>query len=371
MNFSDFDHYIMREALQLAAKGKYSTSPNPRVGCILVKDQQIVGSGFHLLAGTPHAEIHALREANGHSRDATAYVTLEPCSHYGRTPPCAQALIEHGIKKIIIATLDPNPLVAGNGVEMLKQAGIEVHIGLMQEEARILNRGFFSRIERKRPFVKLKCATSLDGKIALKNGQSKWITSEASRLAVQNIRVESCAILTGVQTVLADDPQLTVRHFKPLLRAPARIIADTRLRTPLNAKILQQVDARTIIATSTLDQTRHQPYLDLGVTILTVPLKNQRIDLPILLRQLAEYEIGELMIEAGSTLNGALLQENLVDEIIWFQAAKILGDKGRSVFTLNELTSMADVPLWQLVSNQTIGESDICLTLKNSLVDAT
>ena len=366
MNFSDFDHHIMREALQLAAKGKYSTSPNPRVGCILVKDQQIVGSGFHLLAGTAHAEIHALREAGGHSRDATAYVTLEPCSHYGRTPPCAQALIDHGIKKVIIATLDPNPLVAGNGVKMLKQAGIEVHIGLMQEEARLLNRGFFSRIERKRPFVKLKCATSLDGKIALKNGQSKWITSEASRLAVQNIRAESCAILTGIQTVLADDPQLTVRHFKSL-RAPIRVIADTHLRTPLTAKILQQADARTIIATSIVDQARHQPYLDLGVTILTVPLRNQRIDLSILFTKLAECEIGELMIEAGSTLNGALLQENLVDEIVWFQAAKILGDKGRSVFTLDELTSMADVPLWQLVSNQTIGQSDICLTLKNCL----
>lgn len=367
MSYSEFDLMMMQKALALAAQGKYSTSPNPRVGCILVRDQQIVGEGFHLLAGTPHAEVNALKQADKHAQGATAYVTLEPCSHFGRTPPCAQALIDHKIKKVFIATLDPNPLVAGRGAEKLKQAGITVNIGLMANEAQEINRGFFSRIQRKRPFVKLKCATSLDGKIALNNGQSQWITSEDSRQKAQQIRAESCAILTGIQTVISDNPALNVRAFETL-RQPKRIIADTHLRTPLNAKILIQSKSagQTLIATCVEDAEKHKAYLDLGVQIITLPKKADHIDLNALLTRLAQLEIGELMIEAGSTINGAFLQSKLVDEINWFYAAKILGDKGKNVFTLPEYTSLSDINTWKIIENAQINESDIYLRLQKS-----
>ena len=227
--FSDTDRDMMRRALTLAAEGRFSTSPNPRVGCIIAHGGQIVGQGFHLKAGGPHAEVHALRQAGESARGATAYVTLEPCSHYGRTPPCAEALIQAGVSRVVAAIADPNPQVAGKGLAMLSAAGIRTESGLLETEARELNRGFLSRIERGRPFVRLKCAASLDGKTALSDGLSQWITGEAARHDVQILRAESCAVLTGIGTVLADDPQLNVRAF-PTLRQPLRIVLDSRLR---------------------------------------------------------------------------------------------------------------------------------------------
>ncbi|WP_434777554.1 bifunctional diaminohydroxyphosphoribosylaminopyrimidine deaminase/5-amino-6-(5-phosphoribosylamino)uracil reductase RibD [Neisseria sp. Ec49-e6-T10] len=352
----------MQQALDLAKKGLNSTSPNPRVGCVITQAEQVVGEGFHVIAGSAHAEVHALRQAGPLATNATAYVTLEPCSHYGRTPPCALALIEAKVKEVIIATLDPNPLVAGKGKALLTQAGITVKHGLLEESARILNRGFFSRIERNRPFVQLKCATSLDGKTALNNGQSQWITSEASRLAVQHLRAKSCAILTGVGTVLKDNPTLNVRAFHTL-RQPKRIVVDTHLRTPLDSHIVQQNGGQTFIATSVLDQTKHQPYLDQGVQMIKVPLKQNHIDLLFLMEKLADLEIGELMVEAGQTLNSALLQAQLIDEIVWFQAPKILGSHAQGAFSYQqELTNLISASQWQITQVNTI-ENDICLYL--------
>jgi diaminohydroxyphosphoribosylaminopyrimidine deaminase/5-amino-6-(5-phosphoribosylamino)uracil reductase len=219
--FSELDISMMQNALALAWQGRFSTSPNPRVGCVIARGSQIVGQGFHLQAGGPHAEVHALRQAGALAEGATAYVTLEPCSHYGRTPPCAKSLMEAGVTRVVAAMADPNPLVAGKGLAMLREAGIDVSDGLLQTEARALNRGFLSRIERARPFVRLKCAAGLDGKTALANGQSQWITGAEARADVQILRAESCAILTGIGTVLADNPQLNVRDFPPCASQPA------------------------------------------------------------------------------------------------------------------------------------------------------
>ncbi len=364
--FSPLDIKHMQRALELAAQGKYSTSPNPRVGCVIVKEQQIIAENFHLKAGSLHAEAAALQQAGEMAYGATAYVTLEPCCHYGRTPPCTQALIDHKIKKVIVATLDPNPLVAGKGVAVLINAGIEVQVGLLEKEARILNQGFFSRIERKRPYVNLKCATSLDGKVALANGQSKWITSELARKEVQKLRAQSCAVLTSVQTVIDDDPLLNVRNFE-ILRQPKRIIVDSNLRTPISAKIIQpDSGGQCIIATSINDKNKWQPYLDLGVKVIHIPLKNQHIDLSALLFSLAELEIGELLLESGGILNGAFLQENLVDEISWFQAAKILGDKGKNVFVMDEIKNLNQVQAWSIVESRQIDPTDFLLCLQNN-----
>lgn len=230
-HFNDLDEKHMRRALELAWQGRFSTSPNPRVGCVIAHGEQIVGQGFHLKAGEPHAEVHAIRQAGAWAKGATAYVTLEPCAHYGRTPPCAEGLIQAGVKRVVAAMRDPNPLVAGKGLNMLENVGIETAVGLLEHEARSLNRGFLSRIERNRPFVKMKTAASLDGKIALSNGKSQWITNDLSRHDVQILRAESCAILTGIGTVLADNPRLNVRAL-PTLRQPTRIVLDSSLKTP-------------------------------------------------------------------------------------------------------------------------------------------
>lgn len=352
--FSLFDQQTMCRALHLAEKGKNSTSPNPRVGCVISKDNQIIGEGFHLQAGTPHAEVHALAQAGDAAEGATAYVTLEPCSHYGRTPPCAQALIDAKISRVVMAQLDPNPLVAGNGQKMLEQAGIITQVGLLEEDARALNRGFLSRIERQRPFIFLKCAASLDGKTALKNGASQWITGPEARQEVQALRAQSCAVLTGVGTVLADDPRLTVRELTTL-RQPTRVVLDTHLRTPLTAQVLDTHQAPTLIMTAVNDAAQHQPYLDRGVQVIVVALVNDRLDLLDAVTKLAALGIGELMVEAGSILNGAFLQANLVDEIVLFQAPKILGHQAQGLFALDEATVLADCSQWVTQSLTLVG----------------
>ena len=324
-NFSSIDETLMRRALSLAHQGCYSTSPNPKVGCVIAHGQEIVGEGWHKQAGGHHAEIFALEMAKDKARDATVYVTLEPCAHYGKTPPCADALIRAGVKKVIAAIKDPNPRVCGMGFSMLNTAGIETAYGLLEDEARKINRGFLSRFERNRPFISLKVAQSLDGKIALNNGVSQWITTEDARRDVQDGRAKSCAILTGVGTVLADNPRLNVRDIDTP-RQPLRVVVDSNLRTPCNAKICTDVD------------------------------------LNILMRQLAKRGIGEVWCECGATLSGALLQNNLIDELIIYQAPIILGDKAQSVFSLPELTSLSDIDRWQIDDIRKIGD-DIRLVL--------
>ena len=353
--FNEIDIAHMQRAIELAWQGRFSTSPNPRVGCVIAHGAQIVGVGFHILAGREHAEINALKQAGNLARGATAYVTLEPCSHFGRTPPCANALIEAQISRVVIAMTDPNPLVAGNGIRMLKNARITVDTGLLEHEARALNRGFLSRIERHRPFVKMKIAASLDGKTALSNGQSQWITGEHARADVQILRAESCAILTGINTVLADNPRLNVRQF-PTLRQPIRIVLDSQLRMQTDCHLIQDGAPTWIITAEGQNDARFLAYPNVR-TIPTKTDENQRIALPELLALLAENHIGELMIEAGTTLNSAFLAADLVDELVYYQSPKILGHGARGLFSLPEdATTLTQNPAWQTQAITHIGD---------------
>lgn len=368
--FSELDTQMMRTALSLARQGLYSTSPNPRVGCVITRGSQIVGQGFHLKAGEPHAEVHALRQAGRFAEGATAYVTLEPCSHHGRTPPCALALIEAGIQRVVCAMRDPNPLVAGKGFALLENAGISVACGLLETEARALNRGFLSRIERERPFFRLKCAASLDGKTALSDGSSKWITGPEARADVQKLRAESCAVLTGIGTILADDPLLNVRDF-PTLRQPARIILDSRLRTPLHSRVIQDKQSPTLIATLNTDEADHAPFLEFPhVRIITTPSSSDGgIDLHELSSRLAVEGYGEILVEAGAQLNASFIRTNLADEIILYQAPKILGASARNLFALPEDNeTLLQEPLWCPTHCELIGNDlKICLASTNKL----
>ncbi len=357
--FSDFDLAMMQRALALAELGRFSSSPNPRVGCVIARNGQIVGEGFHLRAGEAHAEIHALNQAGAWARGATAYVTLEPCSHHGRTGPCADALIAAGVGRVVAAMADPNPHVAGQGLARLQAAGIPVQSGLLLEQARTLNRGFLSRIERGRPFVRLKAAASLDGKTALRNGASQWITGAESRADVQVLRAESCAVLTGVGTVLADNPRLNVRDF-PVLRQPYRIIVDSRLRTP-SASVAFEPDGGAVwLAGCVAEAARHGPYTERGAQVFRLPETDTgHVDLHALLALLAQQGIGELLLETGATLSTAFLQAGLVDEIVLYQSPKILGDAAQGLFRLPEQPSaLQQRPQWQTRSVQMMG-SDI------------
>ena len=335
--FSPDDHRFMAQALRLAERGLYSASPNPRVGCVIVRDGQVVGEGWHERAGTPHAEIHALQQAGERMRGATVYVTLEPCSHHGRTPPCTDALIAADVARVVAAMRDPNPQVAGQGIEKLARTGIQVEVGLMEAQALELNIGFVSRMTRERPWVRLKVAASLDGKTALNNGVSKWITGPAARSDVQHWRARSCAILTGVGTVLADDPQMNVREIETS-RQPLRVIVDSNLNTPPSAKILAGGNA--LIACAVEDAAKAQALRAAGADVLVLPGSDGHVDVARLLQVLAEREVNELMVEAGATLNGALLNAGLVDELILYLAPVLIGDAARGLFALPELQQM-------------------------------
>ncbi|MCB5183824.1 bifunctional diaminohydroxyphosphoribosylaminopyrimidine deaminase/5-amino-6-(5-phosphoribosylamino)uracil reductase RibD [Methylobacillus gramineus] len=340
--FSALDHQYMAVALRQAARGLYTTSPNPRVGCVIVKDGRIVGQGAHLRAGKPHAEVHALREAGALAAGADAYVTLEPCSHFGRTPPCADALIKAGVRRVVAAMQDPNPLVAGNGLKRLAEQGIVVASGLLEAEAMTLNAGFVSRMTRQQPFVRSKIAASLDGKTGLLNGQSQWITGAAARHDVQRWRAQSCAILTGVATILADDPQLTVRddtllELKHGLQ-PWRIIVDSHLRMPTKAKILAA--GRVLIAHVDGKPEYVHALQEAGAEVVQLVGNNNRVCLASLLKLLGERQINELMVEAGQAVNGSLLQQGLVDELLLYYAPVILGDQARGMFAMDALTDM-------------------------------
>lgn len=327
----------MARALQLAARGLDTTSPNPRVGCVLVRDGEIVGEGWHERAGEPHAEIHALRAAAGAARGATAYVTLEPCSHFGRTPPCADALIDAGVTRVVVAMVDPNPLVGGLCLERLRATGIRTEYGLLEDEARELNIGFVSRMTRGRPWVRLKAAATLDGKTALENGVSQWITGAAARADGHRWRARACAVLTGIGTVREDDPQLTVRDV-PCTRQPLRILVDAGLQVSLAARILQ--GAPILIATASADAARITALRDRGHEVLIVPNAAGKVDLPQLLLQLGARGLNEIHVEAGFKLNGSLMREGCVDEVLLYLAPMLVGDAAHGLFNLPALAAL-------------------------------
>ena len=390
MTFSPFDHECMAEALRLARKGLYSTDPNPRVGCVIADGASITGRGWHAVAGEAHAEIVALRDAAGHNGEAslrgqTAYVTLEPCSHHGRTPPCADALAEAGIARVVIGCADPNPQVNGGGVARLRAAGVDVQSGLLADEAAALNCGFLMRMRAGRPWVRIKSAISLDGRTALRNGESRWISGEASRRDVQRWRARSSAILTGVGTVIADDPSLDARvpaepDAPPVLQ-PLRVVADSRWRTPPASRILDHPERTLLVGLG-----EHEVPAELrarGAHCLTLPAAKDpshdhaedrpqgrpqgqladRVDLGALLAALAEREINEVQVEAGAQLCGALLRAGLVDEWLIYLAPVLLGDGGPGPVALGPLESMAERTHLEMLESTRIGD-DLRLRLK-------
>ena len=327
----------MAQALRLAARALYTTSPNPRVGCVLVLNGHVVGEGWHERAGEPHAEVHALRAAGELARGSTAYVTLEPCSHYGRTPPCADALIAAGVSRVVVAMQDPNPQVAGQGLAKLREAGIDVECGLMETAARELNIGFNKRMTCGMPWVRSKIAASLDGRTALANGESKWITSAAARQDVQHWRARSCVILTGIGTVLADDPQLNVRELATT-RQPLRAVLDSHLRLPPNALLLQK--SGLIVYTATQNTEKITAVEQTGARVVVLPDANGQVDTHAVFSDLASLGCNEVLVEAGCKLNGALLQAELVDELILYFAPQLLGNMARGMAQLGELTCL-------------------------------
>ncbi len=363
MIFSTVDHLHMAQALRLAEGGLYTTQPNPRVGCVIAQGDEVAGTGFHRRAGEPHAEVYALREAGARARGATAYVTLEPCAHHGRTPPCADALIAAGVARVVIAAEDPFPQVDGRGLARLRAAGIIVDVGLMRDAARELNIGFFSRIERSRPFVRVKLAMSLDGRTALANGESKWITGEAARADVQRWRARSSAILSGSGTVLADDPRLTVRLAQDEgFTAPLRVILDRQLRTPSGSHVLDGSVPTLLLhgaAASCADDRFAQ------VERIALATQGGALDLRAVLALLAGRHGNEVHVEAGPTLCGALFAAGLVDELLLYVAPLLLGDSARPLLQLPTLDDMAR--RWQLrVIDQRMLGQDIRLRLRPS-----
>lgn len=317
----------MRRALELAMKGTGFTSPNPLVGAVIVKENRIIGEGYHERYGGHHAEINAFRNATEDVRDATMYVTLEPCAHQGKTPPCANAIVEKGIRKVVIGLIDPNPLVAGKGIEILKKAGIEVIDGVLEEEGRKLNEIFLKYITTDLPFVMMKTAMTLDGKIATRTNASKWITGELSRDYVHELRHKVSGIMVGIGTVLADDPSLTTRRKSGSGIDPIRIIVDSSARTPLEAKVLhQKSDAKTLIAvTEAADSEKLKMLEERGAEILVMPSKNGRVDLSFLMKELGRRKIDSILLEGGSELNYAALEEGIVDKVYSFISPKIIG----------------------------------------------
>ncbi|MBI5108744.1 MAG: bifunctional diaminohydroxyphosphoribosylaminopyrimidine deaminase/5-amino-6-(5-phosphoribosylamino)uracil reductase RibD [Rhodocyclales bacterium] len=355
MSFSTHDHAFMARALRLARRGLFSTTPNPRVGCVIVSDGRIVGEGSHEKAGLPHAEAAALAATVGAGNTAigaTAYVTLEPCCHFGRTPPCADALIAAGVERVVVAMQDPNPLVAGQGLARLAAAGIEVASGLLEAESRELNIGFVARMTRGRPWLRLKVAASLDGKTALNNGASQWITGPAARRDGHAWRARSCAVLTGIGTVKDDNPRLTVREVATT-RQPLRVVIDSRLETPPDAAILD--GGNVLIAAAQEDAGRAEALRARGAEIVVLPNANGKVQLADLLQELGRRGINEVLAEAGTRLNGSLLREGCVDELLIYQAPLLIGDAARGMFGLAELADLAGAVRLTILERRAVG----------------
>ena len=362
------DHLYMAHALRLAERGLTSTDPNPRVGCVLVKTGDVVGEGWHERAGGPHAEIHALQQAGVQAVGATAYVTLEPCCHHGRTPPCTEALIAAGVTRVVAAMEDPNPHVAGKGLAALRQAGIDIHCGVLATEAEQLNAGFVMRMRHGRPLVRCKLAMSVDGRTAMASGESQWITGAAARRDVHRLRARSSAIMTGIETVLADDPSLTARpadEAEESVRQPLRVILDSRLRMPQDAKLLQ-MPGKTLLITGVTDAEKSARLMHRDVEIVTLPLQDQRLDLPAVLQYLGTLEMNEVHLEAGATLCGALLQASLIDELVIYMAPHLMGDTARGLFALPGLATMAQRVQLSINDMRAVGDDwRISATIEN------
>ena len=356
---SILDTHYMARAIELARNGLYTTHPNPRVGCVIVRDGQIVGEGWHVRAGEPHAEVHALRAAGALARGATAYVTLEPCSHHGRTPPCAEGLVNAGVARVVAAMQDPNPEVAGRGLKRLADAGIEVRCGVLESQARALNQGFLKRMEHGLPFVRVKLAMSLDGRTAMASGESQWITGPAARSAVQRLRAQASVVITGADTVLADGARLTVRADElgldaeqtalAMSRAPLRVLIDGRLRVPLDAPFFKAGPALVATCVPPAEQYRTGP------ECLVIPGENGQIDLRQLLRALAARDVNEVLVEAGPRLAGAFAEQGLVDEYQIFIAAKFLGSTARPLLEL-PLTRMSEASELKIIEMRAVGD---------------
>ncbi len=357
------DASMMQAVLALATQGQNSTQPNPMVGCVLVRDGQIVGSGWHQKAGELHAERLALAEAGENARGAIAYVNLEPCCHQGRTPPCTDGLIDAGVVRVVSAMRDPNPLVEGGGYELLTGAGIEVQSELLGEPARWLNRGFISRMQRQQPWVVLKSAATLDGRTAAFDGESKWITSQAARDQVQSLRAASSAVLTGIGTVLADDPQLNVRSNSiDVVRQPLRVVLDTNLRCPLDARIIGD-DHQCLILTASDDVEKTAALIENGAEVVNVGVDGQILPQEVL-AELGRWQCNEVLIEAGQTVAGSFVNAGLVDEMALFYASSILGDQGRSMFKFDQAFNFGERPEYRIRDVAMVAE-DILVTAVN------
>jgi len=336
----DHDAIYMARALKLAERGCYTTDPNPRVGCVLVKNKQVIAEGWHVKAGLAHAEVNALSQT-GQAEGATAYVTLEPCSHTGKTGPCCEALIAAGISRVVVAMQDPNPLVAGQGIKKMQVAGIEVVYGLLQQDAEDLNKGFIKRMSTGLPFVRSKMAMSLDGRTAMASGESKWITSPEARNDVQKLRAESSAVLTGINTVLADDPSLNVRLDGETVHQPIRVVLDSELNMPLNSKMLA-LTGETWVLCCCSEKHKVRALENAGAKVFQIESQHGRMDLKAVMVFLGRQQINNVLVEAGAILNGALLDANVIDEWLIYMAPCLLGDQGRGLFNLPALQKMAD-----------------------------
>ncbi len=362
MNFSAFDEAAMRRALELAQRGLYSTHPNPRVGAVLARDEEIVGEGWHERAGEPHAEPIAIRAAGDRARGATAYVTLEPCSHHGRTPPCVDVLLAAGVRRVVYAVGDPNPRVNGAGAARLKEAGLKVQSGLLEADAEALNAGFLMRMRHRRPFIRLKTGASLDGKTALANGESKWITSEEARADVQHWRAQSGAVLTSAATVIADDPRLDVRIETP--RQPMRVVLDRRRALRKTARVLAAPGDALVFAAPTRERKAGPSEERLGdARVERIRVARSHLDLQAVFARLAELEVNDVLVEAGSRLAGALFAAGLVDEWLLYIAPKLLGKEAKPLAALARLTRLDAAPEFELLDSKVVGP-DMRLRLK-------
>jgi diaminohydroxyphosphoribosylaminopyrimidine deaminase/5-amino-6-(5-phosphoribosylamino)uracil reductase len=361
--FSATDQALMARALRLAERGLYTTEPNPRVGCVIAQGDEVVGEGFHVRSGEAHAETFALQAAGDRARGATAYVTLEPCAHHGRTPPCAEALVRAGLARVVVACEDPYPKVQGRGLDILRAAGIRVDIGLLRDSARELNRGFLSRHERGRPWVRVKLGMTLDARTALADRRSKWITEPAAREDVQRWRARSSALLTGIGTVLADDPHLTVRlpegtpHTKPL-----RVVLDSHLRISPRARVLDDAAPTLVVCQpEVVAQHRELP----SAKLLSCPHHATGLGLAVVLAELAQREVNEVQVEAGARLAGAFVHANLADEILLYVNPSVLGDTARPMLELPPLAALGERQRWRYADVRMVG-ADLRLLLRPS-----